>query len=698
MSILILFLPRRSAAYRALCRIAFPPRGCTLSISEKPFSHPQYRADIDGLRALAVLPVVIFHAFPTALPGGFAGVDIFFVISGYLISTIIFTNIEKDTFSFLSFYVRRIKRIFPALIAVLVFTIIAGHNLLISDEYKQLGYHTFGGSVFLSNFILSAESGYFDNTAETKPLLHLWSLGIEEQFYIIWPFVIWVAYKTRFRPIFAIFVILLSSFLLNVFSVSIRPVHTFFAPQTRFWELLCGGALAWLTLHSDRMNFDKILNLRVFSSMNRISRTIISPNMVSFAGFFLILFSFYILGRGVKFPGAWAAMPVLGAVLIISAGEKAWINRHILANRFAVGIGLISYPLYLWHWPLLSFARIQNGALADAGVRVALVIASIALAVLTFFIIERPIRRAPRPTALAAALAGLLAIVGGYGFFVHKQDGLPTRAVAKLNGNEHAFDWPGEYIQTANCSIFVGKRKLPYCIQSPDYRPSVALLGDSHANAIYPLFERIYADRRQGVIMLGSGGCPPFLGVKRDLLACEKVTAIAVDHVLKDANITDVYLSGRFAAAQTGIDPSAHDSKGFFRIGLVDKPAVKDRSEIFRVGLELILKKLVDGGKRVTIILDSAEFAFDPRSCLTSRGRTPCGMDKSLVLERQKGYREIIAGLAAAYPFKILDLLDAVCDDKTCYGASGGKILYRDPHHLGLYGIDHIATRSWNFP
>jgi peptidoglycan/LPS O-acetylase OafA/YrhL len=207
-------------------------------------SHPKYRPDVDGLRAIAVLSVVGFHAFPEWIRGGFIGVDIFFVISGFLISTIIFNSLHRSSFSFTEFYSRRITRIFPALILVLVFSFILGWHVLLADEFKQLGKQIAGGAAFISNFILWRESGYFDNTAETKPLLHLWSLGIEEQFYFVWPLLLWAAFKFRFNLMAMALSIAGISFLLNVLNITKDPVATFYLPQTRFWELMIGALLS----------------------------------------------------------------------------------------------------------------------------------------------------------------------------------------------------------------------------------------------------------------------------------------------------------------------------------------------------------------------------------------------------------------------------------------------------------------------
>ena len=207
-------------------------------------STPSYRRDIDGLRAIAVLAVIGFHAFPRLVPGGFVGVDIFFVISGYLISTIILTAVNAGRFSFATFYARRIRRIFPALIVVLTACYAAGWFLLYAEPFEQLGKHIAGGAGFVSNYVLWRESGYFDADAETKPLLHLWSLGIEEQFYLAWPLMVFVAWKARLNLVALTIVVFVLSSDLNVEGIRRDLVGTFYSPWTRFWELTAGSALA----------------------------------------------------------------------------------------------------------------------------------------------------------------------------------------------------------------------------------------------------------------------------------------------------------------------------------------------------------------------------------------------------------------------------------------------------------------------
>jgi peptidoglycan/LPS O-acetylase OafA/YrhL len=310
---------------------------------EKTAGFVKYRRDIDGMRAVAVVAVIAFHAFPSSLKGGFIGVDIFFVISGFLISSILFSGLERNKFSFAEFYIRRAKRIFPSLSLMLIGCLVFGWFALLADEYRLLGKHVFAGAGFVSNWLLLSEKGYFDKASETKPLLHLWSLGIEEQFYLLWPFLLWVGRKIRLNLLVVIGAVLIASFVINVLYIRSDPVSMFYTPQSRFWELLIGATLAYLSLH----------HRGFFSSFNRVVQELLSGT-----GMALIVVGLVVLTSAHKFPGLWALLPTMGTALVIAAGPKAWLNRNILSNPVFVWIGLVSYPLYLWHWPLLCFPRI----------------------------------------------------------------------------------------------------------------------------------------------------------------------------------------------------------------------------------------------------------------------------------------------------------------------------------------------------
>lgn len=449
--------------------------------------HSAYRADIDGLRAIAILAVVIFHAFPAILPGGFIGVDIFFVISGFLISTIVFSSLEHDCFSLIEFYARRVRRIFPALIVVLTACLVIGWIVLFPDEYTQLGKHTSASAGFIQNFILLRESGYFDNSAETKPLLHFWSLAVEEQFYIFWPLLLAFVWRHHWNFFRITVVIALVSFIANLHLIaSGRPMAAFYLPFSRFWELMIGGVLAYATLHR-----------------SKLIKT--SKNTQSLLGFALLFAGFILLNKEKNFPGWWALLPTTGTFFILAAGPASWLNNKLLANRLMVWVGLISYPLYLWHWPLLSFLHILKGNVSNS-LRLIAVGSSILLAWLTYRFIEKPIRAGS--LKISASLATTLVIILALGLIdyksnIFKQSDERTEYSAYFEDSlpEWGYHTREKILEKyrADCDFYdVDKYRLgratsiprstisKSCFtRAPFYSHSVLLWGDSHVQQLY---------------------------------------------------------------------------------------------------------------------------------------------------------------------------------------------------------------------
>ena len=473
---------------------------------------PKYRPDIDGLRAVAVLAVVVYHAFPSLLPSGFIGVDVFFVISGFLISTIIFESAQRGAFSIAEFYARRIKRIFPALLLVLIGCLVGGWFFLLSAEYASLGKHVAAGAGFASNILLWTESDYFDRGAELKPLLHLWSLGIEEQYYLVWPLLVvalWRRSAKLFLPIAALFGI---SFVLNIIQTEGHNTLGFYSPLTRFWELLTGSALAYLTFrarapHHGEPSSSPLPHNAILSERYALVR--------AFLGAALLVCGLLTITKELTFPGWWALLPTFGTALLISAGPSSLINRLILSQRALVGIGLISFPLYLWHWPLLSFARIVGGESISPQLRALLVALATALAWLTFLVVERPIRFGGRSRLKVFLLALLMALTGAVGYAVSLKQGFPERfppVIRGLVGNID-FSW-GDHVRAPNC-LLQTQESLVHgegCIESA--RPLVALWGDSHAAALYPGLKKLQESRSFGIAQLTEAGCPPLFNLE----------------------------------------------------------------------------------------------------------------------------------------------------------------------------------------
>lgn len=374
-----------------------------------------YRPDIDGLRALAVLSVIGFHAFPTAVPGGFAGVDVFFVISGFLISNQILHRLERGNFRLSDFYARRVRRIFPALIVLLAACCALGWFALFANEYAQLGKHIAAGAAFLSNFVLWQESGYFDTNSRLKPLLHLWSLGVEEQFYLIWPLTLLLTFRLRLKALAVVVTFLLASFVFNIYYIGQDATGAFYLPVTRFWELMAGAVLA-CAFSSPKESPGRPENKLRDKPEYKQRYEQRYKEWASVTGLLLVIAAFWMLRERLAYPGTWALLPTLGAFLVLSAGPDAWVNRHILANPALVLIGLISYPLYLWHWSLLSFGDIVQSGSLSTGARIVIILASFVLAALTYLLVERPIRFGRKTPAVAFVAAGFMIIAGVAGW------------------------------------------------------------------------------------------------------------------------------------------------------------------------------------------------------------------------------------------------------------------------------------------
>ena len=471
-----------------------------------------YRADIDGLRAIAVLAVVAFHALPAALPGGFVGVDVFFVISGYLITSLLRQSLEDGSFRFSTFYARRIRRLAPALVLVLAAALAAGWTWLLTDELAQLAAHAASSVAFVTNLVLWSETGYFDTEAAQKPLLHLWSLGVEEQFYLIWPALLWATWRWR-RPSFVIGCVALLSFAANVAIVHTAPAAAFYLPTSRVWELAVGGLLAGLGP----------------------SRNGLIAQACSLSGAALLATGFAIVRPSMPFPGWWALLPVGGAALLIAAGPRGWGNR-LLAVRPLVFVGLISYPLYLWHWPILTFARMLEGGPIGLLPTATLVAIAVILAWLTYRFVEQPIRRASGRFVipnLAVASAGVAAVALAV---LVNQKSLPTRFpphVQALVDFSYRYERPYRertcYLMPDQSADALARE----CVdQRPARQPLVVLWGDSHAAHLYPGLRRLQGARGFRIAQFTGSSCPPLLGVETPTQPhCQSANRLALERM-----------------------------------------------------------------------------------------------------------------------------------------------------------------------
>lgn len=628
-----------------------------MHMASESHNHLGYRPDIDGLRAFAVLSVVIYHAFPSVLPGGFVGVDVFFVISGFLISGIMFKSLHAGDFSFSDFYARRVKRIFPALILVLAASFSFAWFVLFDDELKQLGNHLLRAAAFLSNFILWHESGYFDNSAETKPLLHLWSLGIEEQFYIVWPLIVWMLWRLKAWRWQIMCALAAASFAWNVYQSQHNLTHDFYSPLTRFWELLCGALLAYRVVGTSDSHKNSQIRVAI--------------------GAVLLLTAVAWIDADKRFPGAWAVLPVLGAVLVISGEGQSWISKTVFANCFTVWIGTISYPLYLWHWPIFSYARIIEGGTPSAGFRLVAVLASVFLAWLTFKWIEKPLRFGWQYRYKTGALVICMLAIGALGYSANKTNGFPERSIMKdqkvFNAGDIGHDvfhhYYGEHFFTCadpGIQKDAGNWKgIVRCFQSHKNDPvTLLLLGDSHSEH---LFLGIAEQLPQVNVGFYGKGALPFLS-KDDF-------KLIFDRVLHNQDIKKVVISAMWASRMSEVD----------------------RQATLASELGQTIQALQAAGKKVYLSDDVPKFSFDPQRCKFQRPltqSTKCDEPKeNLDSQRAKYLAELQDVMRLNPSVEWIEISSLMCTDSTCAMAREGQLLYRDNNHLNIPGSQFIGAQ-----
>ncbi|MGJ4915147.1 acyltransferase family protein [Bradyrhizobium sp. HKCCYLRH2060] len=455
-----------------------------------------YRPDIDGLRAIAVIAVLVYHAFPQLLPGGFAGVDVFFVISGYLITGIIDRQCADKSFSFTMFYARRILRIFPALIVVVLTTFLIAWFVLPVAQMEALGSDITGAAAFIENFMLHEQIvGYFDPAAERLPLLHLWSLGIEEQYYILWPATFVLIARWPSHKVAIVAALGLGSLVVCLATPAAQEAWAFYAPTTRGWELLAGSLLAvWLRQHS-------ILRTRA------VSGSLLAA--IAAAGLFAAFFSF---SGASPWPGVRTIIVVMSAMLLIATGDTLF--HRMLRWAPLVFVGLISYALYLWHYPLLVFTRLHFAGAAPEWALFAVLGLSAVLAWVTWRSIERPLRFGAAPVAWRVGpLLAAMTMVGAVGITATTTRGLPVRFAPEirgfmLSGSETTSHW-----RRGRCLLILQPAsEFGADCAGQGGRPLLLIWGDSYGAALYPGLLHFSPERGYDVAQYTASACPPLIG------------------------------------------------------------------------------------------------------------------------------------------------------------------------------------------
>jgi peptidoglycan/LPS O-acetylase OafA/YrhL len=631
----------------------------------------RYRADIDGLRAIAVASVVAFHAFPNQVPGGFVGVDVFFVISGFLITSILAQQIHEGRFSYTGFYSRRARRILPALCLVLLACLAFGYVALLPEEFANLGWHMAAAAAFAANLSFWHASGYFAPASEFQPLLHLWSLGIEEQFYLLWPIVLAVAWRRGLNIARVMLSLTAVSFALSLVLTQIDSVAGFYFPLSRFWELGLGCCLAIVRSAPAALGLAQ-----------RLSRhgAVIGVALIGIA---IVCFD-----RHTPFPGVAALLPTLGAVAILATDEDSWFRRRILASRPLVFIGLISYPLYLWHWPILSFEAILHSGTPHPIYRVTAVLLSVTLATLTYYCLEVPIRHR-RAVPIGIALASGAAAIGLFGVAIAVHRGVPSRFPPTVA----AMSQPPREDGSCRDSVEL-KTDFNYCKRTRADTPEVVFLGDSQAQGIY---EGVVGalGQKHSMILLGRGGCPPALNVvsspgvyeseeRREV--CNRTWAAFVDYARRTRPELVVLVG---------------DGSRFFGLPPEDAEivAASRNPAAFRDGLNELVTRL-EPHSRVAYVLEIPTFDTAP-ACFLRPVKLPGSrctrrISRGSLVASRAAYQQSVQQIRAQHPeMMVVDPIPALCGSNACSQTSrGGQVLYSDNMHLSPAGGRRFAQVS----
>ncbi len=652
-----------------------------------------YRSDIDGLRAIAVMMVIGFHAFPSIFKGGFVGVDVFFIISGYLISTNLINSLSAKTYSLLTFYQKRIRRIFPALLFMLIACYLVGYFLFTGSEFKQLGKHIAAGAAFFSNIAYMQESGYFDVAGETKPLLHLWSLGVEEQFYIFLPPLLWLLWRSKSNLIQIIALLTAVSFLLNVFTTT-DPTTKFYSPQTRVWELLLGTLLA-LCQHSETRN--QCLSIRFTQAFsNTLDK---HANLLSLLGLLAVISGLIFINPQKDFPGWWALLPTVGAVLLIAIGTRAWVNRALLSHPILVWIGLISYPLYLWHWPLLSMTTIIEGTRPSVLHRLIAVALAFILAIATYLLIEKPLRFGRFSRFKTLFLTASMVLIGLLGYQTYRAEGYPERIFAAQfkTVSEAIEDWEGgRNFKELN---YYGHNVMA----NSSLPPEILLIGDSHIEQFLPRIVKLSEEGKfpPAIVVIG-GGCPLIPKVREDSLKrCEDTFNSVLDILKKSNTIKKIVLGGcwncYFLYETKKINSTDKGLNYYFTEGEARQPFRGGAGADMAIAeLERFLKFL-SNDHQVYLLLDNPfGESYNPRNLIGNRFdfKGDQHLKEEIELDpEQSELNERLKKIAQQAGATVIDQLSTLCPKGQCLRLTKDKNpIYKDSHHLRPFFVKDQAS------
>ena len=609
----------------------------------------KYRRDVDGLRAVAVMAVVLYHAGVPAFSGGFVGVDVFFVISGFLITSIIAGEIRDGTFSIGHFYERRIRRIFPALFAVIAFSGVVASMLFLPDDFREFGDSIVAATLFVSNIFFWQTSDYFAGPAHLKPLLHTWSLSVEEQFYIVFPAVLWVIHRYgQGRWIAWLVAIAALSFALSVWGAVHKPYSTFFLAPARAWELLLGSLVA---LGAFPVVQDRVLR-----------------ESLGVCGLALIAFAVGKFSIETTFPGLNALFPCVGAALVLYAGQNSGVTSgetastrvaRLLSLRPVVFMGLISYSLYLWHWPLLAFGRYWNGGSLSGPQTATLLAAALVLAAVSWKSIEQPFRTrrfSLSQIQIFRSAAAVMFAAAGLGSIAHVTDGwagrFPDYLPPIIAGHDE--------LKSGLCFLGQDQSFAEYaseaCRSGSGSGKKVLVWGDSFAAHLVP---GLAAGEAVSLTQYTAAACPPVLGLEVTRRPhCRAFNEHVLD-LIREISPDVVVMSARW---ETYVPR---------RIGIGQIQATIDR--------------LTRTGAKVIVVGQSPSFDFaGPYDFVYRKGtaRAAVNFDHAL------NHRMSVMRDAAFF-----DPMPVFCDANDCALRDGSDYLFVDGGHYSLAGSARLGLK-----
>jgi len=646
----------------------------------------KYRPDIDGLRAFAVVPVVLYHAGIPHFSGGYVGVDVFFVISGYLITSLIITEVDAGRFSLLHFYERRMRRIFPALFFVMACCAAFGWFVLAPNDFTQLGTSIFATSIFLSNVLFWRQSGYFDTSAAEKPLLHTWSLAVEEQFYVFFPLYLLLIAKWFPRHRLLVTAVLCAlSLLLSAIAVYYKPWATFYLAPTRAWELLLGALLAIGAVAP-------IQTMPYRNAAFAIGVTLITAAVLGYT-------------KETIFPGAAALLPTAGAALVIWAGARATtLADHTLATGPAVFAGKISYSIYLWHYPLFAFAGYLSIDKLSPVSTFYLVIALPLLAIVSWRFVEQPFRKvtsAPRKSGRAVAV-GLVTILAfaGFGLMIPLYNGFGSRmspGVFHKLAEEDDTD-PDRETCLDSLATNLSRESLCKIGVSANGAPTFLLWGDSHAEALRPALDVVAKKRALSGYFVGWLDCAPLSGVRNlKEKKCDEGNEAVFRFLAEDRSIKTVILAARWSWSAEGRRYKSEDAEDRQLLILPGESEANhlNNHEAFAYGLEQTISRLVKLEKTVWIVGPIPEVGYRvPKALyLQSLGlyaNAPIEPTTDEFYQRQDFVLSVFHDLATRYPLHFIWPHEAFCHEHVCEVQRDGMPLYSDNNHLSVYGARSI--------